>query len=94
MGLAIPADDEELHLDEKMPALKRLAAVVKKGRAKKGWSQANLAQFIGTSRDVIKRIEAGEHDARASVVFRLLPVLEMDDQDLKRILFGQKGMKE
>lgn len=80
-------------LSEDVPALKRLAAAVRKRREKKAWSQYNLAEFTGVSRDVIKRLEGGEHDVRCSVLFRVLPILELDEQDLQRILFGQQGAR-
>jgi predicted transcriptional regulator len=80
-------------LTEAIPALKRLAAAVRKGRERKSWSQYNLAEFVGVSRDVIQRLEGGEHDVRCSVLFRVLPVLELDEQDLQRILYGQQGAK-
>jgi transcriptional regulator with XRE-family HTH domain len=86
-------DGEEDELVGEMPAMKRLANVVRRARTKKGWSQANLAEFVACSRDAIKRLESGELDVRCSLLFRIMPVLELDESDLKRILFGQQGAR-
>ncbi len=83
--------DDVALLDDEVPALKRLAGLIRARRENKGWSQANLASFTNTSRDVIKRLEAGNGDARCSVVFRVLPVLGFTAQDLQKILYGQIG---
>jgi ribosome-binding protein aMBF1 (putative translation factor) len=92
VALEIVTVDEALDsLTEDAPAMKRLATAVKRARERRGWSQANLAQCVGTSRDVIKRLEAGTHDARWSVLSRVLPVLELDEADLQKVLWGQKG---
>lgn len=82
-------------LEERTPPapLKRLAAVVAAKRKAKAWSQANLAEATNLSRDVIKRIEAGDGDARASALFRVLLALDASAEDLKRILYGQVGAK-
>jgi transcriptional regulator with XRE-family HTH domain len=78
-------------VDGDAPALKRLGAFVKTRREAKGWSQQNLADFLSIGRDVVKRIEAGNSDPRASVVLRLLPVLDASAEDLRKIIYGQIG---
>jgi predicted transcriptional regulator len=76
-------------VNDDAPTLKRLAALIKSRRERKGWSQQNLADFTKTSRDVIKHLEAGNKDPRASVVFQVLAVLDCSEQDIKRVMFGQ-----
>jgi len=85
------SDQDIVALDAELPLLKRLASFIKDSREHRGWSQQNLAEFVGVSRDVIKRLEAGDGDARCSIVFRILPLLDATAEDLMRIMFGQVG---
>lgn len=74
-------------------AVERLAKLVQKRRERKGWSQSNLAAFTGLSRDVVKRLEAGDTDVRATVIFRVLPVLECSAADIQKVIYGQVSAK-
>lgn len=40
-------------------------------RAENGWSQAELAQRIGVSRQAVNAIETGKHDPSLSLAFAL-----------------------
>jgi putative transcriptional regulator len=40
-------------------------------RAENGWSQAELAQRIGVSRQAVNAIETGKHDPSLSLAFTL-----------------------
>jgi putative transcriptional regulator len=60
----------------------RIAAL----RAERAWTQADLAQRIGVSRQSINAIETGKFDPSLPVAFRLaklfgLPIEEIFDDD-------------
>ncbi len=40
-------------------------------RAEKGWSQADLAEKLGVSRQAINAIETGKHDPSLTLAFAL-----------------------
>ncbi|MDE0546515.1 helix-turn-helix transcriptional regulator [Microbacterium sp. C7(2022)] len=50
----------------------RLAAL----RAERGWTQADLAQRLGVSRQSINAIETGKFDPSLPVAFRLARIFE------------------
>lgn len=81
-------DGDVVMTDDDDPQLRRLAAFVKARREAKGWSQANLAQFMNVSRDVIKRLESGKGDPRGSIMLRVLPILGCTGRDFIRISYG------
>ena len=49
---------------------------LKELRGLKGWSQANLADHVGTSRQTINALENGRYDPSLPLAFRLSAVLE------------------
>lgn len=50
---------------------------IAEARARKGWSQAELAKRVGTTQQQIARYESGENDVKSSVMLRLSKVLEV-----------------
>jgi putative transcriptional regulator len=53
------AAHEELYTGEERAWLKALGMAIRLGRARRGWSQANLAERSGISRPTISYIERG-----------------------------------
>ena len=54
-------------------------------RAEHGWTQADLAQRLGVSRQSINAIETGKFDPSLPLAFRLAKLFETDDRgDLPR----------
>jgi putative transcriptional regulator len=51
-------------------------------RAERGWTQADLAQRIGVSRQTINAIERGKFDPSLPVAFRLARLLNLRIEDL------------
>lgn len=49
---------------------------VRARRAARGWSQADLAQRLGISRQSVIAIENGRHDPSLALAFRLAEVFE------------------
>jgi ribosome-binding protein aMBF1 (putative translation factor) len=72
----------------------RLASAIRRARETKGWSQRNLAEFVGLDRETVRRIEAGQADPRWTDAVRLLITLGIITHDnlvpLGKIIFGQK----
>ncbi len=55
-------------------------------RAERGWSQAELAQRIGVSRQAVNALETDKHDPSLGLAFRIaaqfdLPVEEIFDNE-------------
>jgi len=93
-ALARKMEDE--HEDDVLevtpPIVRRFAAVVKRAREKKGWSQRNLAEAINLNHEAVRRIELGQMDPRLSVVGRLIMALDLVRPEvILRIVFGQIG---
>lgn len=55
---------------------------LKELRATKGWSQAALADQVGTSRQTINALENGRYDPSLPLAFRLAAVLDSAIEDL------------
>lgn len=51
---------------------------IKTLRLKKGWSQVDLARFLGTSQSHISRLEKGGEDLRFSTLKKLCSALDQD----------------
>ena len=49
-----------------------------RGRIKRGWSQAELAERVGTKQANISRIEAGLANPTLNLIQRILQVLDLD----------------
>lgn len=49
---------------------------VRTRRTDRGWTQAELGDLIGVSRQTINAIEAGRHDPSLTLAFSLAQVLE------------------
>ncbi len=50
---------------------------VRAKRADRGWTQAQLGDRVGVSRQTINAIEAGRHDPSLTLAFDLAEVLEV-----------------
>jgi putative transcriptional regulator len=46
-------------------------------RAERAWSQADLGERLGVSRQAINAIETGKHDPSLSLVFRISDLFEL-----------------
>ncbi|MGW4034269.1 helix-turn-helix transcriptional regulator [Streptomyces sp. NPDC004838] len=51
-------------------------------RAERAWTQADLAQRIGVSRQSINAIETGKFDPSLPVAFRLARLFDMTIEDI------------
>lgn len=51
-------------------------------RAERGWTQADLAQRVGVSRQTINVIEAGKYDPSLPLAFKLAAVFDSRIEDL------------
>jgi putative transcriptional regulator len=51
-------------------------------RAEKGWSQAELAQKVGVSRNSINAIENGKFDPSLPLAFRLVELFDLRIEDV------------
>ncbi len=49
---------------------------VRARRTDRGWTQAELGDLVGVSRQTINAIEAGRHDPSLTLAFRLADMLE------------------
>ena len=51
-------------------------------RAEKGWSQADLAEKLGVSRQAVNAIETGKHDPSLTLAFALADTFGQRIEDL------------
>ncbi|RFS87504.1 transcriptional regulator [Actinomadura spongiicola] len=51
-------------------------------RAERGWTQANLAQRAGVSRQTINAIETGKFDPSLPLAFRLAKLFDLSIEEL------------
>jgi putative transcriptional regulator len=51
-------------------------------RAEKGWSQAELAEKVGVSRNSINAVENGKFDPSLPLAFRIVEVFELKIEDV------------
>lgn len=51
-------------------------------RAEKGWSQADLAEELGVSRQAVNAIETGKHDPSLTLAFALADAFGQRIEDL------------
>jgi putative transcriptional regulator len=51
-------------------------------RAEKGWSQAELADKVGVSRNSINAVENGKFDPSLPLAFRIAEVFELKIEDV------------
>jgi putative transcriptional regulator len=56
-------------------------------RAERRWSQAELGERVGVSRQAINAVETGKHDPSLSLAFKLAEVFELTIEDV----FDPKG---
>lgn len=64
-------------------------------RAERGWSQAEVAERLGVSRQTVNAIETGKHDPSLPLAFKIgalfgSPIEQIFEAD--RAECGQKGM--
>lgn len=51
-------------------------------RASKGWSQADLAETLGVSRQTVNAIETGKYDPSLPLAFRIAQVFRRRIEDI------------
>jgi putative transcriptional regulator len=51
-------------------------------RAEKGWSQAELAQKVGVSRNSINAVENGKFDPSLPLAFRIADIFELKIEEV------------
>ena len=51
-------------------------------RAERGWTQAELAEHLGVSRQTVNAIETGKYDPSLPIAFRIARVLEEPIEEL------------
>ena len=51
-------------------------------RAEKGWSQADLAEMVGVSRNSINAVENGKFDPSLPLAFRIVEVFGLKIEDV------------
>lgn len=79
-----------------------LAENIKKIRKKKGWSQKELGEMIGSHLSHINRIETGKQNPSLEVLIKLADALEVSidglvrgsEEDFKEIKIEDKNMAE
>jgi ribosome-binding protein aMBF1 (putative translation factor) len=86
--------NEALSADDPNPrhpaSVSRFAAMVRKYREKRGWSQSTLAETANVSSDTICRMESGKADPPFSLVANLTRILSLP---LKNAVFNQRVSK-
>lgn len=55
---------------------------VKALRAKRGWTQEDLARRLGVSRQAVNAIEAERHDPSLGLAFKIATVFDKDIEDV------------
>ncbi len=55
---------------------------VRSRRTARGWTQADLGDRVGVSRQTINAIEAGRHDPSLTLAFRLADLLDASIEHL------------
>ncbi len=55
---------------------------LKEFRAKKGWSQADLADELGVSRQTVNALEKGRYDPSLPLAFKLAAAFAVQIEDL------------
>ena len=60
----------------------KLSIAMQEGRQKMDWSQAELAKFVGVSRQTISMYESGEFLPRTLILLRLADALSIDLNEL------------
>lgn len=53
-------------------------------RAKAGWTQADLAQRLGVSRQAVNALETGKHDPSLDLAYRISVVFELPVEGIFR----------
>jgi putative transcriptional regulator len=53
-------------------------------RAERAWSQADLGQRLGVSRQAVNAIETGKHDPSLELVFRIADLFEQSIEAIFR----------
>lgn len=72
---------------EKEQFLKNFGMRIKEARIKKGWSQEQLANKLGTSKSVISGYETGRNDPAQSMVIKLADSLGVS---INWLMFGEE----
>jgi transcriptional regulator with XRE-family HTH domain len=79
-----------------------LAENIRKVRKKRGWSQSELGEIIGSHLSHINRIETGKHDPSLGVLKKIANALNVSidflvngtEDDLKEVKIEDKNMAE
>lgn len=86
----IEPDQPHAKADKLSGAWQRFINIARKGREKKGLSQAQVAEIIKVSPDTIKRLESGKAEPGILLIADLVRLLELD---ILNAIFGQRASK-
>jgi transcriptional regulator with XRE-family HTH domain len=84
-------NQEYVAAEKELKARFELGNAVLRGRIKRGWSQSDLAEEVGTKQANISRIEAGLANPTLDLIQRLCEVLDLE---LKLLEHGQAAVVE
>ena len=72
------------------PASGAFAVLLRTGRETRGWSQAQLANAIGSDHSTLSRLESGQRNPSRAMVLRLADALHATDAE-RSALLGAAG---
>ncbi|OJA66663.1 hypothetical protein BGV70_14920 [Burkholderia ubonensis] len=61
-------------------------------RLRKGWSQGQLAQKVGTTQAQISKIERGVQNVSIDTIEQLAIALEVEPTEVFRLVFAQRSV--
>lgn len=76
-AVVVAIDDGEVRERDLPASVVRLAAMVRKAREKRGWSQAVLAETAHVSHDIVHRLEAGKGTVPFEIAVDLARILNV-----------------
>lgn len=60
-------------------------------RAERGWSQADLAERLGVSRQAVNALETGRHDPSLGLAFRIGALFDRKVEEIFDNPYGSKA---
>lgn len=77
--------EEEAYIDIRLD----ISNLVKKQRAKRGWTQEQLARAIGSSQSRIAKLEGGDHGISMDLMIKALLSLGTSKKQIGKLLGGE-----